>query len=143
MVKIAASNFTNAITLTYSERLAHCREFSIYTREQSVKVESHNMTEFRLTDRSRLSAAFHKQAAEIDLTLCCVGELNTTVRGGIHWPVIYGIGLNVKTGEIFPATFPDKGPEQPLRGARQLTGGQQVRACVRARERCPHSGRGG
>ncbi|XP_015184955.1 PREDICTED: protein N-terminal asparagine amidohydrolase isoform X1 [Polistes dominula] len=71
-------------------------------------------------------SAFQKQPVEIDLTLCCVGELNTTVRGGIHWPVIYGIGLNLKTGEIFPATFPDKGPDQPLRCARQLTGGQQV-----------------
>ncbi|XP_020288311.1 protein N-terminal asparagine amidohydrolase [Pseudomyrmex gracilis] len=71
-------------------------------------------------------SAFHKQPVEIDLTLCCVGELNTTVRGGIHWPVIYGIGLNVKTGEIFPASFPDKGPDQALRCARQLTGGQQV-----------------
>ncbi|XP_011882282.1 PREDICTED: protein N-terminal asparagine amidohydrolase isoform X2 [Vollenhovia emeryi] len=71
-------------------------------------------------------SAFHKQPVEIDLTLCCVGELNTTVRGGIHWPLIYGIGLNVKTGEIFPATFPDKGPDQALRCARQLTGGQQV-----------------
>ncbi|KAM0727075.1 Protein N-terminal asparagine amidohydrolase [Formica fusca] len=71
-------------------------------------------------------SAFHKQPVEIDLTLCCVGELNTTVRAGIHWPVIYGIGLNVKTGEIFPAGFPDKGPDQALRCARQLTGGQQV-----------------
>ncbi|CAL1679997.1 unnamed protein product [Lasius platythorax] len=71
-------------------------------------------------------SAFHKQPVEIDLTLCCVGELNTAVRVGIHWPVIYGIGLNVKTGEIFPATFPDKGPDQALRCARQLTGGQQV-----------------
>ncbi|KAL6264028.1 protein N-terminal asparagine amidohydrolase [Pogonomyrmex barbatus] len=71
-------------------------------------------------------SAFHKQPVEIDLTLCCVGELNTTVRGGIHWPLIYGIGLNIKTGEIFPATFPDKGPDQALRSARQLTGGQQV-----------------
>ncbi|XP_024937193.1 protein N-terminal asparagine amidohydrolase isoform X2 [Cephus cinctus] len=71
-------------------------------------------------------SAFHKQPVEIDLTLCCIGELNTTVRGGIHWPVIYGIGLNVKTGEIFPATFPDKGPDQALRCARHLTGGQQV-----------------
>lgn len=35
-------------------------------------------------------------------------------------------GVNVKTGEIFPATFPDKGPELALRSARHLTGGQQV-----------------
>lgn len=63
---------------------------------------------------------------EIDLTLACVGELNTTVRGGIHWPMIYGVGVNVKTGEIFPATFPDKGPDLALRCARQLTGIPQV-----------------
>lgn len=31
------------------------------------------------------------------------------------------IGVNVKTGEIFPATFPDKGPEPALRNARNLT----------------------
>ena len=82
-----------------------------------------SVTKHQFTD---VLAAFHKQPVEIDLTLCCVGELNTTVRGGIHWPMIYGIGVNVKTGEIFPAMFPDKGPDQALRSARNLTGGQQV-----------------
>ncbi|XP_067002297.1 protein N-terminal asparagine amidohydrolase [Anabrus simplex] len=70
--------------------------------------------------------AFHRQLVEIDLTLACVGELNTTVRNNIHWPILYGVGMNVKTGELFPATFPDKGPDQALRYARHLTGGQQV-----------------
>lgn len=69
--------------------------------------------------------AFHRQIMEIDLTMACVGELNTTIRAGIHWPILYGIGVNVKTGEIFPATFPDKGPDVALRNARYLTGGQQ------------------
>ena len=69
---------------------------------------------------------FHKLPVEVDLTLACVGELNTTVRGGIHWPMVYGVGVNVKTGEIFPATFPDKGPDQALRCARHLTGQTQV-----------------
>ena len=73
-----------------------------------------------------LLASFHKHPVEIDLTLACVGELNTTVRGGIPWPMIYGVGVNVKTGEIFPATFPDKGPDQALRFARYLTGVLQV-----------------
>ncbi|XP_049818870.1 protein N-terminal asparagine amidohydrolase isoform X1 [Aethina tumida] len=66
--------------------------------------------------------SFHKHPMEIDLTLACVGELNTTIRGSIHWPIVYGIGVNVKTGEIFPATFPDKGPDHSLRCARHLTG---------------------
>lgn len=63
---------------------------------------------------------------EIDLTLACVGELNTTYRGGIQWPIIYGVGVNVKSGEIYPATFPDKGPDFHLRQARCLTGIPQV-----------------
>ncbi|CAG9855640.1 unnamed protein product [Phyllotreta striolata] len=70
--------------------------------------------------------SFHKHPIEIDLTLACTGELNTTIRGGIPWPIIYGVGVNVKTGEIFPATFPDKGPDHSLRCARYLTGVPQV-----------------
>ncbi|CAH0381972.1 unnamed protein product [Bemisia tabaci] len=74
-----------------------------------------------------LMVAFHKQAVEIDLVLAVVGELNTIVRNGTHWPILYGAGMNVKTGEIFPATIPDKGPDIALRGARVLTdAGQQI-----------------
>lgn len=69
---------------------------------------------------------FHKHILEIDLTLACIGEMNTTIRENIQWPMIYGIGVNLKTGEIFPASFPEKGPDQPLRYARHLTGVQQV-----------------
>lgn len=63
---------------------------------------------------------------EIDLTQACVGELNTIQRGEINWPIIYGVGVNIRTGEIFPASFPDKGPDIPLRQARNFTGGQTV-----------------
>lgn len=73
-----------------------------------------------------LMNSFHKQPVEVDLTLACVGQLNTTIRGGIPWPLVYGIGVNIKTGEIFPATFPDKGPEACLRSAKNLTGHPEV-----------------
>lgn len=63
---------------------------------------------------------------EIDLTQACVGELNTILRGETNWPIIYGVGVNIKTGEIFPASFPDKGPDLQLRQARNFTGGQTV-----------------
>ncbi|XP_046660426.1 protein N-terminal asparagine amidohydrolase isoform X2 [Homalodisca vitripennis] len=85
--------------------------------------DSHNYSEELFYS---LMHSFHKQVIEIDLVLACIGELNTIVRNGVHWPILYGAGVNVKTGEIFPATFPDKGPEQALRSARHLTGGQQV-----------------
>ena len=69
---------------------------------------------------------FQKQPLEFELTIACIADLNTVVRNGIHCPIIYGIGVNVKTGELFPATFPDKGPEQNLRTARNLSTSQQV-----------------
>lgn len=66
----------------------------------------------------RFVESFHKHPMEIDLTQACVGELNTILRGDINWPIIYGIGVNTKSGEIYPATFPDKGPDIQLRNAR-------------------------
>lgn len=67
---------------------------------------------------------------EIDLTLACIGEVNSIQRGDINWPIIYGIGVNIKTGEIFPCTFPDKGPDLELRQARNFTGGQNVSKAI-------------
>lgn len=70
--------------------------------------------------------SFQKHPMEIDLTQACVGELNTVLRGDVNWPIIYGVGVNIKTGEIFPASFTDRGPDQQLRQARNFTGGQTV-----------------
>lgn len=70
--------------------------------------------------------AFQRHPVEIDLTLCCVGELNTTMRNNINWPILYGVGVNTKSGEIFPAKFTDKGPELNLRRARNFTGSRSV-----------------
>lgn len=66
--------------------------------------------------------AYHKQPVRIHLITACICEMNTTLRENINWPVIYGIGVNVKTGEMFPASFPDKGPDIALRSARHFTG---------------------
>jgi Protein N-terminal asparagine amidohydrolase len=46
--------------------------------------------------------SFHKFAMEIDLTQACVGEVNTILRGDTNWPIIYGVGVNTRSGEIFP-----------------------------------------
>lgn len=70
--------------------------------------------------------AFHKEPLEFDLVFACVGEMNTTIRAGLAFPMIYGVGYNIKTGEIFHATFPDKGPDLALRSARQLTGSSHL-----------------
>lgn len=69
---------------------------------------------------------FHKQQLVVHLVTLCVCEMNDIVRGSTHWPIIYGTGIDVKTGEIFPATFPDRGPDMALRSARHFTGSHQM-----------------
>lgn len=72
----------------------------------------------------------HKEPYEIDLVAACVGIVNTVQRGDIPWPIVYGVGINIKTGEIFPSTVMDKGPDIPLRHARLITGSYSVSATV-------------
>lgn len=71
-------------------------------------------------------AAFHNQEEDIHLETCCITEMNDVVVGGTHRPAIYGIGVNVKTGEVFPASFAYKGPAEELRSARTFTGGEMA-----------------
>ena len=44
--------------------------------------------------------------------LCCIGSLNSHYpRGGMSaFPRFYGCAIDVKTGDVFPAVFPEKGP---------------------------------
>ena len=57
-----------------------------------------------------------------------VGEAVTSVnRDGVNIPLVSGVGVNIKTGDTFPAVFSDRGPDMDLRLARTLTGGEKVR----------------
>ena len=71
-------------------------------------------------------SSLHRQRASLELVTLCVGELCTVRRSGTPWPLLYGLGVNVKTGALFPAQFTDKGPDMDLRTARTLTGGESV-----------------
>ncbi|XP_023792412.1 protein N-terminal asparagine amidohydrolase isoform X1 [Cyanistes caeruleus] len=69
-----------------------------------------------------ITGAFDLQPEDVHLVTFCVTELNDREEQDIHFPIIYGIAVNVKTAEIFPATFPEKGPDEDLRSAHVLTG---------------------
>ncbi|XP_075623562.1 protein N-terminal asparagine amidohydrolase isoform X4 [Balearica regulorum gibbericeps] len=71
---------------------------------------------------NQLLRAFDLQPDDVHLVTFCVTELNDREERDIHFPIIYGIAVNVKTAEIFPATFPEKGPDEDLRSAHVLTG---------------------
>lgn len=74
----------------------------------------------------QLLKAFHKQAEDIHLVTFCVTDINDKKENGIHLPIIYGIAVNVKTGDVFKAKFQDRHPDEDLRSAYTLTGGQMV-----------------
>ncbi|XP_019644276.1 PREDICTED: protein N-terminal asparagine amidohydrolase-like isoform X1 [Branchiostoma belcheri] len=103
---------------------------------------SHNCTEGRLElhlvggfcdDRCmseqltvELIEEFNRVKDNIYLKTACVSELNNVVKGKVHWPIIYGLAVDVRSGEIFPAKFTDKGPDQALRHARSYTGKHEM-----------------
>nr|XP_034360392.1 protein N-terminal asparagine amidohydrolase isoform X4 [Arvicanthis niloticus] len=73
----------------------------------------------------QLLSEFDKQDDDIHLVTLCVTELNDREENENHFPIIYGIAVNIKTAEIYRASFQDRGPEEQLRAARALAGGPQ------------------
>lgn len=66
---------------------------------------------------------FRQSRHDIHIITACVCDANDVIKpNGIHYPLLYGVGVNCKTGALFPATFPDKGPDTALRSARHFTG---------------------
>uniref|UniRef100_A0A9L0IZI3 N-terminal asparagine amidase n=1 Tax=Equus asinus TaxID=9793 RepID=A0A9L0IZI3_EQUAS len=74
----------------------------------------------------QLLSEFDRQEDDIHLVTLCVTELNDREENENHFPIIYGIAVNIKTAEIYRASFQDRGPEEELRAARALTGGPMI-----------------
>ncbi|KAM4631842.1 protein N-terminal asparagine amidohydrolase [Discoglossus pictus] len=70
--------------------------------------------------------AFDQQPDDVHLVTYCVSELNDKEENGVHYPIIYGVAVNVKTGDISRATFKDRGPDEDLRSAYTLLGGSML-----------------
>jgi len=104
-----------AVSYHYDGRL----ELSVIGGYTDNKGLSHALT-------TSLLQTLHKQRVDLDLVRCCVGELCTINRNGIPWPMVYGVGVDVKNGHVFPATFTDKGPDMDIRNARTLSRGENV-----------------
>ena len=68
---------------------------------------------------------FHRQPINIHLITANICEVNNILQGNVNHPVIHGAAINVKTGDIFPATFLDQGPDIPLRSSRFFSPGSR------------------
>lgn len=107
-----------------ARRISHALSISLLRNAQILYCS--NLKFFSSIFSFFLTEMLHKNRCDLDLETCCIGDLCTLNRNGIAWPIIYGIGVNVKTGEIFPAQFSEKGPDMDIRYARTLTGGDNV-----------------
>lgn len=70
--------------------------------------------------------ALQSQPHSITLQLACITGLNDRIEGGHHKPIIYGVGVDVQTGSLFPASFVNRGPDMELRMARIFTGSDET-----------------
>ncbi|XP_064638295.1 protein N-terminal asparagine amidohydrolase-like [Lineus longissimus] len=70
--------------------------------------------------------AFSTFEENVHLLTACITDLNNVKKNGVDFPVIYGLAVDVKTGDIFQANFPEKGPDMDIRSARNFTGGHEL-----------------
>ncbi|XP_058959225.2 protein N-terminal asparagine amidohydrolase [Pocillopora verrucosa] len=70
--------------------------------------------------------ALQKQDEPIHLCSACVTGFNNVVESGQHKPIISGIGVSIQDGEIYPATFENKGPDEIIRHARVFVGDERM-----------------
>lgn len=47
-----------------------------------------------------IMSILHSCPVEVHLTLACVDEENTVNRNGVPFPIVYGAGINMKTGIV-------------------------------------------
>lgn len=64
-----------------------------------------------------LLSEFDRQEDGIRLVILRLTELNDQDKNENHFLVIYGITVNIKTAEIYWASFQGRGPEEELRAA--------------------------
>ncbi|GFN78289.1 protein n-terminal asparagine amidohydrolase-like [Plakobranchus ocellatus] len=69
--------------------------------------------------------ALCKSPYELNLVTACITHYNTVYHNSIPFPVIYGVAFDVRNGQLYRATFVDKGPDMAIRSARLYTGGKE------------------
>jgi len=65
---------------------------------------------------------FIQSTETFNLKLCFVTKLNNTIKNDMNYPIVYGLGYNLKTSQMFMCNqFKDKGPDLGVRGARHFS----------------------
>jgi len=75
---------------------------------------------------SLLALMMEDELTRFDLSLFCVGSVNTRSEKGVNWPILYGAGCDVSSGDVFHATFPYHGPDTAIRSMRMHSSNPQL-----------------
>ncbi|GAB1602942.1 protein N-terminal asparagine amidohydrolase-like [Argonauta hians] len=77
-----------------------------------------------------LICGFNSIPQDIHLMRATISDMNTVMKNDVPFPVITGLGVDMKHREIFPATFTDRGPDYPLRNAMRMFDWQDSFHCI-------------
>ncbi|KAK1345895.1 hypothetical protein QTO34_008360 [Cnephaeus nilssonii] len=89
---------------------------SLSDHAQCASLEVHRVGGFSDTKTyHQLLSEFDRLEDDIHSVTLCVTELNDREEHENHLPITCGIAVNVRTAEIYRASFQDRGPEEELR----------------------------
>ncbi|XP_042214492.1 protein N-terminal asparagine amidohydrolase-like isoform X1 [Homarus americanus] len=73
----------------------------------------------------KILGMFSRHSCSFHLSLWCTCRLNTVQGSSGPQPIIYGVGVDILTGSIFPACFKSHDPNIPLRSASRWISGDK------------------
>lgn len=85
----------------------------------------------------QLLSELDRQDDDIHLVTLCVTELNDREENKNHFPIIYGISVNMKTADL-QSLLPRSGLEEELRAAPALTGGPRIQFILQRQDNYNH-----
>lgn len=76
----------------------------------------------RLFAFNHFKELFARSSHILHLKMCIVTKLNDSIVRGVHYPIVYGLGYNIKERTAFKCNrFIDKGPDMLARSAKHYS----------------------
>lgn len=115
------------IFVSFSLTVAHCHV--LQTTPSADEEEPHSSPKAGGISRALL-ISIQASHTRFVCNVACIGASNTSQdfqgRRGVTGPVHTGAAVDAATGDFYPCSFEDKGPELALRGARCFTGAPEL-----------------
>ena len=115
------NSYVNNIDISEHVTLSHLSCSSeLETPQYDVTIIGGYLDERETSERITASVleVLTSSQAVFRLVAAVTGEVNTEWRRGVAWPRLYGAGVSVSTGQVFPARFCYHGPDPDIRSVK-------------------------